>query len=164
MPELKRPSLDLKRNREPIDIFVGGLQRAIDAGDADRFNQQFAEDVLWGSPFGAVAVGYDQIHAIHTRMFASILPSKGASQYSVEHIRFPLEDVALAYVRRTSKHSAVAPDQQQPGSFDELALFVLVRRDGDWWLAAGQHVPDRREVYSQSKSPKHDSTQPENLR
>jgi hypothetical protein len=28
-------------------------------------------------------------------------------------------------------------------------LLVLVRRDGDWWLAAGQHVPDRRDVYAQ---------------
>jgi hypothetical protein len=29
--------------------------------------------------------------------------------------------------------------------FDELALFVLVRRDDTWWLAAGLHTPDRRE-------------------
>jgi hypothetical protein len=40
--------------------------------------------------------------------------------------------------------------EEQPGrtdAFDELALFVLVYRDGAWWLAAGLHTPDRRDVY-----------------
>ena len=37
---------------------------------------------------------------------------------------------------------------EQPGradAFDELALFVLVRRGGSWWLATGLHTPDQRE-------------------
>lgn len=150
MPELKRPSLGLTRDSEPVDAFVRELQDAIDTGDAERFNQHFADDVLWGSPFGAIAIGYDQIHAIHARMFASVVPSKGASRYLVEHVRFPTEDVAVAYVRRFSVQRTDPPDQGRPGSFDELALFVLVRRDGEWWLAAGQHVPDRRDVYAQT--------------
>ena len=82
-------------------------------------------------------------------MFASVVPSKSASQYHVEHVRFPAENVAVAYVRRLSVRHAVTPDPRQPGSFDELALLVLVRRDVDWWLAAGQHVPDRRDMYAQ---------------
>jgi uncharacterized protein (TIGR02246 family) len=150
MPELKRPSLGLDRSSEPVDAFVRELQDAIDTGDAELFNQHFADDVLWGSPFGAVAIGYHQIHAIHARMFASVVPSKGASRYHVEHVRFPTDDVAVAYVRRLSVHRAAPPDPRQPGSFDELALLVLVRRDGAWWLAAGQHVPDRRDVYAES--------------
>ena len=149
MPELKRPCLGLNRDSEPVDAFIRELQAAIDTGDADRFNLHFAEDVLWGSPFGAVADGYDQIHAIHARMFASVVPVKGASQYDVEHVRFPADNVAIAYVRRLSVHRTATPDPRQPGSFDELALLVLVRRDGDWWLAAGQHVPDRRDMYAQ---------------
>jgi hypothetical protein len=105
-----------------------------------------------GSPFGAVVDGYEQIHAIHMRMFASVPPAKGASQYIVEHARFVAEDVAIAYVRRlaTTNRSSV-PEPGNPGSFDELALFALVRREGSWWLAAGQHVPDRRDVYVTSK-------------
>lgn len=145
-----RPTLALNCDREPIDVFVQELQEAIDSSDADLFNQRFAADVLWGSPFGAVADGYEQIHAIHTRMFASVPPSKGASRYVVEHARFVAEDVAIAYVRRLATHRGSVPEPGNPGSFDELALFVLVRREGSWWLAAGQHVPDRRDVYMTS--------------
>jgi uncharacterized protein (TIGR02246 family) len=152
MQSSDRPTLALDCDREPVDAFVRELQQAIDASDADLFNQRFAADVLWGSPFGAVVDGYEQIHAIHARMFASVPPSKGASRYVVEHARFVAEDVAVAYVRRqaTTPRTSV-PEPGKPGSFDELALFVLVRREGAWWLAAGQHVPDRRDVYKTSK-------------
>lgn len=144
----ERPALAVESDRTPVDEFVRGLQEAIDRADADLFNRQFAGDVLWGSPFGAVVDGYDAIHAIHARMFASFSPSPGASRYVVEHARFPTPDVALAYVRRLSATSSGEAVPGQPGSFDELALFVLVRREGRWWLAAGQHVPDRRDVYA----------------
>lgn len=147
-----RPTVALSCDPEPIDVFVHELQEAIDSSNADLFNERFAADVLWGSPFGAVVEGYEQIHAIHTRMFASVAPSKGASRYVVEHARFVAEDVAIAYVRRlAARRGSSVPEPGNPGSFDELALFVLVRREGSWWLAAGQHVPDRRDVYKTSK-------------
>ncbi len=148
MPKVERPTIGQNRNREPIDEFVQELQRAIDTGDADLFNLNFADDVLWGSPFGAIAVGYDQIHAIHSKMFSSVVPVNGAVQYSVEYVRFPADDVAIAFVRRSSKYRSETPTLERPGAFDELALFVLVLRDGQWWLSAAQHVPDRRDVYN----------------
>jgi hypothetical protein len=55
--------------------------------------------------------------------------------------------VSVAYVRR---FSLAEQAEEQPGrahAFDELALFVLVRRGGTWWLAAALHTPDRRDVY-----------------
>jgi uncharacterized protein (TIGR02246 family) len=144
----ERPVLEIVCDGAPIDEFVRQLQEAIDTGDADLFNGRFASDVLWGSPFAAVVDGYDAIHAIHVRMFGSITPTPGASRYVVEHARFPAPDVAIAYVRRLAASASGEAKPGEPGSFDELALFVLVRRNDAWWLAAGQHVPDRRDVYA----------------
>lgn len=147
-----RPTLTLENEPDALEEFVANLQAAIDAADADGFNTQFAGDVLWGSPFGAVISGYDEIHAIHSRMFAAATERQaqgqgGSSRYEIEHARLVAESVAIGYVRR---FSLAERGEEQPGradAFDELALFVLVHRDGAWWLAAGLHTPDRRDVY-----------------
>jgi uncharacterized protein (TIGR02246 family) len=142
-----RPALSQNFDTEPIEAFIAELQQAIDTGDAVLFNQRFAKDILWGSPFAAIASGYDQIHAIHKQMFGSVTPVKGISKYQADHILFVSENVAFAYVRRIAKNPDVGGKETKPGSFDELALFVLVKENEQWWLAAAQHVPDRRNIY-----------------
>jgi uncharacterized protein (TIGR02246 family) len=142
-----RPNISKSYDTLPIQKFIAEMQEAIDTGNAVLFNKYFAKDILWGSPFAAVASGYDQIHSIHKQMFASIKPVRGVSTYEAEHIRFVSETVAIAYVRRIAKNQKVSDDMIKPGSFDELALFVLVKENGQWWLAAAQHVPDRRDIY-----------------
>jgi uncharacterized protein (TIGR02246 family) len=150
-----RPTLALEDNPKAVEEFVAGLQAAIDAWDADGFNRQFADDVLWGSPFGAVVSGYDEIHAIHGQMHAAASERAArdqgdGSRYEIEHSRLVAEGTAIAYVRRFSLAERGERGEEQPGradAFDELALFVLVLRDGAWWLAAGLHTPDRRDVY-----------------
>jgi uncharacterized protein (TIGR02246 family) len=147
-----RPTLALDDDPRAVEEFVAGLQAAVDAWDADGFNRQFADDVLWGSPFGAVVSGYDRIHAIHAQMHAAASEREaqgqgGGSRYEIEHARLVAEGTAIAYVRRLSLGER---GEEQPGradAFDELALFVLVLRHGAWWLAAGLHTPDRRDVY-----------------
>jgi uncharacterized protein (TIGR02246 family) len=147
-----RPRLALDDDPRAVEEFVAGLQAAVDAWDADGFNRQFADDVLWGSPFGAVVSGYDKIHAIHSQMHAAASERQaqgqgGGSRYEIEHARLVAEGTAIAYVRR---FSLAERGEEQPGradAFDELALFVLVLRDGARWLAAGLHTPDRRDVY-----------------
>src|SRR5437868_3266345 len=93
MSNVKRPELSLDLPLEPVKEFIREWQEAIDTGNAELFNQQFAQDVLWGSPFGAIAEGYEQIHAIHSQMFSFIAPVPGAAQYNIEHIRFPSNNV-----------------------------------------------------------------------
>jgi uncharacterized protein (TIGR02246 family) len=142
-----RPIVSQTHDLSPIENFISELQIAIDTGDADLFNKQFASDVLWGSPFAAIANGYEQIHAIHCQMLASVVQVKGTYKFEIEHIRFLSENVSYAYVRKISQIQKNSNQETKPGSFDELALFILVKQNGQWWLAAAQHVPDRRDVY-----------------
>jgi uncharacterized protein (TIGR02246 family) len=141
----QRPKVFESYDLKGMDTFVHELQEAIDAGDATLFNKRFSKDVFWGSPFAAVISGYDQIHAIHEKMFSAVKAGENKSTYKIEHRGFLAENVAIAYVRRTTSPPKYANDNT--AGFDELALFILVYKSGNWWLAAAQHVPDRRSVY-----------------
>jgi hypothetical protein len=59
---------------EAVARLVGELQAGLYERDADMYNRQFASDVLWGSAFGATVQGYEQLHAIHSRLDEAARP------------------------------------------------------------------------------------------
>ncbi len=145
-----RPTLDadpttIAEATEAVARFVEELQAGIDHHDADVYNRHFAADVLWGSPFGATVHGYDQLHAIHLRLHEQ---GRGgpASRYEIDQVLVPAPEVAVTHVRRVALDHAgqpIEPTADATGAFSEMALYVLVRRGGAWWLAAGQNTPVR---------------------
>jgi uncharacterized protein (TIGR02246 family) len=146
----QRPTLTadpdwLRDAHDAVARFVAGLQAGIDTADAQTYNAEFADDVMWGSPYGATVVGYDALHSIHRGMFRSGVAVAGPrSRYETVHVMAPTPDVAIAHVRRV----ALDTDGEQfpiddASVFSEMAMYVLVRRDGCWWLAAGQNTPIR---------------------
>jgi uncharacterized protein (TIGR02246 family) len=135
----------LQEARDAVDGFVAGLQAGIDSADAQTYNADFAEDVMWGSPYGATVTGYDALHSIHRGMFARGVAVAGASSlYQTVDVMAPTPDVAIAHVRRVAIDADGQPVPiDNPSVFSEMAMYVLVRRDGKWWLAAGQNTPIR---------------------
>ena len=191
----------LQEARDAVDGFVAGLQAGIDSADAQTYNADFAEDVIWGSPYGATVTGYDALHSIHRGMSCGLPPvlehdasklittaaaatvaaprgqrrgdesggtlsttgstagspsnrtpsfARGAavagasSLYQTVHVMAPTPDVAIAHVRRVAIDADGQPVPIDDASvFSEMAMYVLVRRDGKWWLAAGQNTPIR---------------------
>ncbi len=128
-----------------VEEFAAGLQAGHDQRDADVLNRQFATDVVWGSPYGALVDGYAQLHPIHVR-FQEKATGTPAFRYAVRHVLALGEDVIVAHIARLALGDDGEPlppsdDSNQP--FSELALYVLRRQDGAWWLAAGQNTPMR---------------------
>ena len=134
---------DLRAATDVVTEFVRDLAdgRARDAATADR---RFAADVAWGSPYGATVHGIDTLLPIHERLHRDGAGGP-SSRWEIDRV-LPLgDDVIVTHVRRR----ALGPDGEplppaEPGAaFSETMLYVLVRRDGDWWLAAGQNTPIR---------------------
>lgn len=137
-----RPAIALtgaaaERGREAVERQVRELQHGLGDGDAENYNRHFADDVMWGSPYGATVADYDTLHAIHARMHAS--PDRDPSRYEIVRVLTPTPDVTLAQVRRDELGDDGQPISSYAGEarFSEMALYVLVRRNGTWWLAAG---------------------------
>ncbi|MGQ4617369.1 DUF4440 domain-containing protein [Nocardia sp. R7R-8] len=110
--------------------FAAGLQRAGVAGDADGYDSAFAADVLWGSPFGASVTGWAELNALHHRLMAARVAPP--SRFEVVATLAPTPDVVITQIRRQATDS---------DGFSEMAMYVLVERDGQWWLAAAQNTP-----------------------
>jgi uncharacterized protein (TIGR02246 family) len=145
-----RPALGTEEDEAQVAIdavarLVEELQAGWDQHDAELSNRHFAADVMWGSPFGTTVQGYEELHAIHVRLKQQ---RKGgpSSRFEIVRILAPAPGVAVAQVRRVAldpEGQPIEPSDGTTGSFSEIALYVLVRRGGDWWLAAGQNTPIR---------------------
>jgi uncharacterized protein (TIGR02246 family) len=146
MPQqIARPRFDTDPDtaaaaRAAVDSLVAELQEGIDRSDADVYNRHFAADVIWGSPYGALVSGYDQLHAIHERLHRN--RPVGRSRYVTERVLTPVPGVAVAQVRREALDDRGEPIDPAD-SFHEMATYVLIRRDDEWWLVAGQNTPIR---------------------
>ena len=142
-----RPSLATvsPEARAAVDAFAAGLQAGHDQRDADVLNRQFATDVIWGSPFGALVDGYDELHPIHVRFQLAPEP-RPRFRYQVRHVLAVGDDVVVAHIARVrldDDGEPVPPSTDPDQPFSEMAMYVLVRRDDAWWLAAGQNTPMR---------------------
>ena len=124
-----------RETREALAVLLNDLQTGWDEHDADITDRHHAADIVWGSPFGASVRGYDTLHPIHAR-----LKVEGAggprSRFEVVEAIAPTSDVVVAQVRRDALDT-------EDDAFSEIALYVLVRQEGTWWLAAGQNTPVR---------------------
>jgi hypothetical protein len=117
-PEAARPTLgsDASAARDATEVavrLVEELQAGLDEHDADAYNRHFADDVLWGSRFGATVHSYEQLHAIHVRLLQQ--RRGGPSRYEIERVLAPHPRTSPSHTSAASRsiemaaHSSRAP-------------------------------------------------------
>ncbi len=112
------------------EALASQLQAGLQQADAELYDRSFAADILWGSPYGQTLAGIGPLSDAHrSLMAASVAPP---SRFEVVQAASPAPDVVVAHIRRQAA---------QADSFSEIALYVLIRRDSQWWLAAAQNTP-----------------------
>lgn len=128
----KRPALDLAHPESDVAVeqLIASLQAGFDAGDADSYDSTFADDVLWGTPKGQWLAGFHDLNGAHNRMMRGE-PAEPRSRFELLQKIRPADGVVVAQIRRTALN----------GGFSEVAMYVLVRCEGGWWLAAAQNTP-----------------------
>jgi uncharacterized protein (TIGR02246 family) len=144
-PMLGAKGAEAQEATDAVVRLVEELQAGWNQHDANLSNRHFAADVMWGSPFGATVQSYEELHAIHVRLKHE---GRGgpSSRFEIVRVLAPAPDLAVAQVRRVALDADGKPIETSDditGSFSEMALYVLVRRGGVWWLAAGQNTPIR---------------------
>jgi hypothetical protein len=139
-PTIARPDLDGSA-RSAVDTVVAALQEGWDRRDASITDRHISADVAWGSPYGATVDDFDTLYAIHQRLKAD--GTGGArSRFRVARVLPVSDDVIVAQVAREALDAdgQPVPPGAGDGAFSEMAMYVLVRRDGMWWIAAGQNT------------------------
>jgi uncharacterized protein (TIGR02246 family) len=129
-------------DRDAILAVIATLERGVNTSDGDLFDSVLSEDVIWGSPKGQIVQGLEQLNPIHQRLAANSRQYGQTSGFTLEALGFIGPDLACASVRRTGLDEQGVPLIPSPDSIvQEIALYVLVRRDDRWWIASAQNTP-----------------------
>ena len=129
-------------NRDAILAVIAILESAVNTSNGDLFDSVLSEDVIWGSPKGQIVVGLEHLNPIHRRLAAHSRQYGYSSRFTLEALGFLGPDIACASVRRTGLDDHEMPLNPSLGSiFQELALYVLARRDDRWWIVSAQNTP-----------------------
>jgi hypothetical protein len=149
MTSTTRPAIATPEGQEAAEQAVAGfvaeLQQGWDANDAAIADRHLSADVAWGSPYGATVHDFDTLYAIHQRLKAA-KAGGASSRYEINRVLPVSSDVVVAHVARRAldqNGQPLEPTGDTGGAFSEMAMYVLVRREGTWWLAAGQNTPIR---------------------
>jgi uncharacterized protein (TIGR02246 family) len=109
---------------------IGGIEAALNAGDAHALASRFARGAVWTDAMGARLVGRDEIEAAGGASLG--LPDAARRQLDIIQVTPIRSDVLAVNV-------LLRPEAGKAGSDTEaMALYVLARGEDGWSVVAGQ--------------------------
>jgi uncharacterized protein (TIGR02246 family) len=125
---------DHAADRAAIEQLIADVEAGFNAHDAERAVTHFAPDASAVTVRGVHVTGREALLESYRTGFAGPLRDQYA-RYELADLAFLRPDVAVAHMRAV----ATTPDGEPIDvGHSMLALYVLVREDGRWWIAARQ--------------------------
>lgn len=119
-----------------IRAIVADVQTAFNTNDPVLMNAHFAADASVVTAMGKRVTGIDALRRAAEEGMAAALRDEFV-RYVVTDIRFIRPDVALAYKEATATDADGEPIELDHSM---VALYVLVKDDGRWLVAARQNT------------------------
>ena len=135
-PRILDTTVDRTADVEAIRQVIADTERAFNTNDAELLVEHFAENATAVGVTGAQLDGRAAVLVAGRALFAGALRGQRV-RYELADVLFVRPDVALAH-----KHATAVDAQGAPIGVGHAmtALYVLVREDGRWWIAARQNT------------------------
>lgn len=121
---------------DEIRALVAEIEQGFNTNDAERSVAQFTDDAVAVGVNGAHNAGRDELLAAHRAGFAGFLRDQYA-RYELGDVRFLRDDVAIAHKRAWATD---AGGNDLDVGHAMIALYVFVKDDGRWQVAARQNT------------------------
>ncbi|RCV47431.1 SgcJ/EcaC family oxidoreductase [Marinitenerispora sediminis] len=119
-----------------ITRVVKDVETAYNTNDPDLMTAHFARDASAVNAVGVRLTGRDELLEANRRGLAGFLKDEYV-RYDVSDVVFLRPDVALAYKEARATTADGELIDRDPAM---VALYVLVREHGRWWVAARQNT------------------------
>lgn len=128
-------------DRSDIEALIVQEDAAWDAGDAAAFSARTTPDVVFTNIIGMFSVGRAPFEAQHAKIFSTIYKGSRLKQTLI-HLAFVRPDVAIVdTVTELTGFSHLPPGAEATNGVLKTRLEqVMVRQDGQWWVAAFHNV------------------------
>ncbi|MGW5920284.1 SgcJ/EcaC family oxidoreductase [Nocardia fluminea] len=138
---VQRPVVDDDTVDHTADIaairrIVTDTQTAYNTNDAELMTAQFTANAVVGNAVGKLISGHDALLAANRQGLAGFLKDEYV-RYDVVDVTFLRPDVAIAHKTARATTADGTLIDTEPAM---VALYVLVKEDGQWWTAARQNT------------------------
>lgn len=135
-PVIEDTTVDHTADRAAIEDIIGRVETAYNTNDAELMVSDLAENALIGNAVGVLQTGRETVLEASRAGFAGFLKDQYV-RYEVLDITFPLPDMALAH---KGARATDAAGELLDLDHAMVALYVLVKKDGRWWVVARQNT------------------------
>lgn len=135
-PVIANTTEDRAEDIAAIEQIVRNVETSINTNDAELMVADFAADASVVNANGVQITGREALLEASRQELAGFLKDQFV-HYEVADITFLRPDIAIAHKRAREVTATGEPIDIDPTT---IALYILVKRDGRWWVAARQNT------------------------